>query len=132
MLFGLFKKRKKETITQSEVIALTEDQIHEIRNDIKILQSKLPNQIDESHASIYEEIGLKYSEIGDSESAISFLEKSLELKLSMGDGYKKLLSLYNQKRAEAARNKDNNGIDYYMSKMDELRNIAKKLTILRS
>ena len=39
------------------------------------------------------------------------------------------MSLYNAKRAEAARNKDNDAIDYYMAKMDEMRNIAKKLTL---
>jgi uncharacterized membrane protein (DUF106 family) len=47
----------------------------------------------------------------------------------MGDGYKKLMSLYNAKRAEAARNGDDTGIEKYMNKMDDMRQIAKKLTI---
>lgn len=86
-------------------------------------------QSDKEKALSYEKIGLCYAELDDSDEAIASLEKSLETKLSMGDGYKKLMSLYNVKRAQAARSKDNDAIDYYMAKMDEMRNIAKKLTL---
>ncbi|WP_422824472.1 tetratricopeptide repeat protein [Tetragenococcus halophilus] len=79
-------------------------------------------------AKLYEELGLLYAQKNDDE-AIPILEKSLERKLSMGDGYKKLMSLYNEKRKEAARNGDDAGIDKYMNKMDEMRSVAKKLTI---
>ncbi|BBC56104.1 hypothetical protein SMNUM_0457 [Streptococcus mutans LP13] len=74
-------------------------------------------------------MGLWYAELNEVDTAITNLEMSLDKKLSMGAGYKKLMSLYNAKRAEAARNKDNDAIDYYMAKMDEMRNIAKKLTL---
>lgn len=87
-------------------------------------------QLSEAEKALsYEKIGLWYAELDDSDEAIAQLEKSLEAKLSMGEGYKKLMSLYNAKRAQAARNKDNEAIDYYMAKMDEMRNIAKKLTL---
>lgn len=49
----------------------------------------------------------------------------------MGEGYKKLMILYNAKRAEAAKNRDDAGIDYYMNKLDDMRNLAKKLTLSR-
>ncbi len=39
------------------------------------------------------------------------------------------MSLYNQKRSDAARAGDDQGIDYYMGKMDEMRQIAKQVTI---
>lgn len=77
---------------------------------------------------IYEEIGLLESDI-DIDNAIVNLEKSLEYSPSMGDGYKKLMNLYNKKRAEAAQKGDDDGIEYWMGKMDEMRQIAKKLTI---
>ena len=52
----------------------------------------------------------------------------MENKQTIGDGYKKLMSLYNQKRADAARaGDDQRGIDYYMGKMDEMRQIAKQV-----
>ncbi len=59
----------------------------------------------------------------------NFLEQSLANQKSIGDGYKKLMHLYNKKRAEAARAGDDQGIDYYMGKMDEMRQIAKQVTI---
>ena len=82
-------------------------------------------------AEAYERLGLLYGELGEVNQAIETLEKSLEAQLSMGDGYKKLMALYNAKRAEAAKNRDSEGIDYYMSKMDDMRNIAKKVTLSR-
>ncbi|EHI73994.1 Uncharacterised protein [Streptococcus criceti] len=39
------------------------------------------------------------------------------------------MSLYNQKRKEAARSQDDELIAYYMGKMDDMRNIAKKVTL---
>jgi len=39
------------------------------------------------------------------------------------------MSLYNAQRAAAARNGDDAKIDYYMDKMEEMRQIAKQLTI---
>ena len=80
-------------------------------------------------AGLYEKLGLNYATLEQTDSAIESLEKSLDHKLTIGDGYKKLMSLYNGKRAEAARNGDDAGIDKYMGKMDEMRQIAKKVTI---
>ncbi len=80
-------------------------------------------------AAYFEKIGLLYAKLSQDEAAISHLEKSLSLKLSMGDGYKKLMSLYNRKRREAAKSQDDELIEYYMGKMDDMRNIAKKVTL---
>ncbi|MCK1197077.1 hypothetical protein MXZ32_08345 [Streptococcus uberis] len=57
------------------------------------------------------------------------LEKSLSLEISIGEGYKQLMAYYNQKRKEAAIDKDDELIEYYMNKLDEMRNIAKKGTL---
>ena len=64
-------------------------------------------------------------------SELENLEKSLEVLPSIGDGYKVLMSLYNKKRADSARSGDDNGIDYYMNKMDDMRQIAKITTLKR-
>lgn len=39
------------------------------------------------------------------------------------------MAYYNQKRKEAAIDKDDELIEYYMNKLDEMRNIAKKGTL---
>lgn len=130
-MFGFFKKKeKKQAVKESETV-LSEERIAELKQIVSRKKEELTNTTgDTEQAKLYEALGLSYAELQD-ESAIPALEKSLELKLSMGDGYKKLMSLYNAKRAEAARNGDDEGIEKYMNKMDEMRKIAKQLTISR-
>ena len=115
MMFGFFKKKEKEPkkVLAKEEKALSPEATQE--------KPKL--------AELYEQVGLKFSELYENDQAIQYLEKSLENKQTIGDGYKKLMSLYNQKRADAARAGDDQGIDYYMGKMDEMRQIAKQVTI---
>ena len=59
------------------------------------------------------------------------LRELIKTDLQKIEGYKKLMMLYNAKRAEAAKNRDDAGIDYYMNKLDDMRNLAKKLTLSR-
>ena len=110
MMFGFFKKKEKEPkkVLAKEEKALSPEATEKIQSEIT---------------------QLKFSELYVNDQAIQYLEKSLENKQTIGDGYKKLMSLYNQKRADAARAGDDQGIDYYMGKMDEMRQIAKQVTI---
>ncbi|MGT2666840.1 tetratricopeptide repeat protein [Streptococcus rifensis] len=131
-MFSFFKKKEKAPVSEPEKPNLTEDDRQELLAKIeaeKASQASLNSA--EDLAKSYEKIGLWQAELEEIDAAIASLEASLEKHLSMGEGYKKLMSLYNQKRAQAAKDKDNDGIDYYMSKMDEMRNIAKKLTLSR-
>ncbi|MBF0777171.1 tetratricopeptide repeat protein [Streptococcus cuniculi] len=132
-MFSFFKKKKfqkKEEIPQD---SLSADEKVLLRGKILDLNKQLEQEglAVAQQARLYEEVGLLQAKLGETNVAIETLEKSLDLKLTIGDGYKQLMSLYNLKRAEAARDKDNEAIDYYMSKMDDMRNIAKKLTLTR-
>lgn len=127
-MFGLFKKKEKEP--EKEVAVLSPEAVENLQSAIDQLnQEILTTQDNNKLAELFEQVGLKLSELNEKEQAIEKLEKSLEKKKSIGDGYKKLMSLYNEKRAEAARAGDDQGIDYYMGKMDEMRQIAKQVTI---
>lgn len=132
MMFGFFKKKENETKKRSikEEKILSPEAIEKIQSEITQLNQEI-STTQEKHelAELYEQIGLKFSELYENDQAIQYLEKSLENKQTIGDGYKKLMSLYNQKRADAARAGDDQGIDYYMGKMDEMRQIAKQVTI---
>ena len=134
-MFGFFKKKddkNRKSVETVEEITLSEEAKAELLKKIadgKALVNNDSEKLDEDLAKSYEQMGLWYAELNEVDTAITNLEMSLDKKLSMGAGYKKLMSLYNAKRAEAARNKDNDAIDYYMAKMDEMRNIAKKLTL---
>ena len=134
-MFGFFKKKddkNRKSVETVEEITLSEEAKAELLKKIadgKALVNNDSEKSDEDLAKSYEQMGLWYAELNEVDTAITNLEMSLDKKLSMGAGYKKLMSLYNAKRAEAARNKDNDASDYYMAKMDEMRNIAKKLTL---
>lgn len=132
MMFGFFKKKenepKKRSIKEKKILSpeateKIQSEITQLNHEISTTQEKL------KLAELYEQVGLKFSELYENDQAIQYLEKSLENKQTIGDGYKKLMSLYNQKRADAARAGDDQGIDYYMGKMDEMRQIAKQVTI---
>ncbi|MEC6748823.1 tetratricopeptide repeat protein [Marinilactibacillus sp. XAAS-LB27] len=136
-MFGLFKNKDKQKPTTSAKISeptLTEEEKASLLKEVEALrtQAEATNDSDkEAKAKLYEKIGLKQAELTQNEEAITSLEKSLEYKLSIGDGYKKLMNLYNAKRAESARSGNDEGIEYYMNKMDDMRQIAKKVTTSR-
>ena len=127
-MFDFLKKKDKTTKKVEEKnYSFTEEEIkgfnREIEQQLAVKESHLED------ATYFENLGLLYDKVSEMDEAIMNLEKSLEIELSMGDGYKKLMSLYNLKRKEAAVAHDDELIEYYMGKMDEMRNIAKKLTL---
>ena len=134
-MFGFFKKRNKVNVSEeSEVKELSQEEKQNISDDIenKLQVIKKMDQSDNEKLSLeFEQLGLLYSELDQTDEAIAALEKSLSHQKSIGDGYKTLMKLYNMKRAEAARNKNNDAIDKWMNKMDEMRQIAKEVTIKR-
>ena len=131
-MFGFFKKKenepKKRSIKEEKI--LSPEATEKIQSEITQLNQEISTTQEKPKlAELYEQVGLKFSELYENDQAIQYLEKSLENKQTIGEGYKKLLRLYNQKRADAARAGDDQRIDYYMGKMDEMRQIAKQVTI---
>lgn len=131
-MFGFFKKKenepKKRSIKEEKI--LSPEATEKIQSEITQLNQEISTTQEKPKlAELYEQVGLKFSELYENDQAIQYLEKSLENKQTIGEGYKKLMNLYNQKRADAARAGDDQGIDYYMGKMDEMRQIAKQVTI---
>ncbi|MBO0452291.1 tetratricopeptide repeat protein [Candidatus Enterococcus murrayae] len=133
-MFGFFKKKNKteKSVEKNELSAEEKEALEKEQQElmVKAAEAEQANPAEKSElASLYETLGLNHAKLEQIDSAIESLEKSLDYKLTIGDGYKKLMSLYNGKRAEAARNGDDAGIEKYMGKMDEMRQIAKKVTI---
>ena len=107
-MFGFFKKKddkNRKSVETVEEITLSEEAKAELLKKIadgKALVNNDSEKSDEDLAKSYEQMGLWYAELNEVDAAITNLEMSLDKKLSMGAGYKKLMSLYNAKRAEAA------------------------------
>lgn len=133
-MFSFFKKNKQKVKEPKAEInaSLTSEQIVEIEQSIQQLQQQIANSDDAKLLAVLnEKTGMLYHQLERIDLAIEYLEISLQHKKSIGEGYKNLMSLYNLKRAEAATNGSMADIDFWMNKMDSMRNIAKQVTILR-
>ena len=133
-MFSFFKKNKQKVKEpEAEINAsLTSEQIVEIEQSIQQLQQQIANSNDAKLLAVLnEKTGMLYHQLERIDLAIEYLEISLQHKKSIGEGYKILMNLYNLKRAEAATNGSMADIDFWMNKMDSMRNIAKQVTILR-
>lgn len=133
-MFSFFKKNKPKTEQPNDEIksSFSSEQITQIEQSITQLQQQIANTEDVTNlATLYEQIGMLYHQLNCIDLAIEHLEISLQHKKSIGQVYKTLISLYNQKRADAAKNGSIEDIDFWMNKMDSMRNIAKQVAIQR-
>lgn len=126
--FGRKKEKKPKQKTKEEAVVLTEERKEELLQAISLKKEALDQAAGEEHANIHEEIGLAFFELGDDDQAMASFEKSIQLKKSVGAGYKTLLKLYNKKRAEAAKANDDQSLQVYLSKMDHMMQVSKDVT----
>ncbi|MCM3541116.1 tetratricopeptide repeat protein [Priestia endophytica] len=128
-MFGFGKKKtkvpKKEAI---EEVVLTAERKEELLRAISFKEEEVNQVTGEEQAKIYEDLGLAFNELGDDDNAIDSLEKSIQAKKSLGNGYKTLLKLYNKKRAEAAKVNDEELLQIYLKKMDQMMQVSKEVT----
>jgi tetratricopeptide (TPR) repeat protein len=128
-MFGFGKKKtkvpKKEAI---EEVVLTAERKEELLRTISSKKEEVNQVTGEEQAKIYEDLGLAFNELGDDDNAIDSLEKSIQAKKSLGNGYKTLLRLYNKKRAEAAKVNDEELLQIYLKKMDQMMQVSKEVT----
>jgi tetratricopeptide (TPR) repeat protein len=130
-MFGFGKKKTKKPKQESiepETAIITEEDKEEMLRTISMREQELIQADEEEKAKIYEDIGMTYLKIGEDDQAIDALEKSIQHKKTLGDGYKSLLSLYNKKRAEAARMNDDKSLQVYLEKMDQMMQVSKDVT----
>lgn len=128
-MFGFGKKKDKEPKKEvKEVVVLTEERKEELLRTIYLKKEEVDQVAGEEQSKIYEEIGLAFNELGEEDNAIDAFEKSIQLKKSVGDGYKALLRLYNKKRAEAAKANDEELLQVYLKKMDQMMQVSKDVT----
>ncbi len=128
-MFGLGKKKGKLPNAAKEAqMELSAERTVQLETEITQNKELLQQHTSKNQALVYEKIGLAYSELGKVEEAITALEKSLEQEKTTGNGYRKLLSLYNQKRAMAAKAGDDLELQKYLEKIDWLMQISKDVT----
>ena len=117
------RKEKKEEPVQEEVVQDTGELLANAKRAVAELKDKSG---EERIAALNE--GILYAEAKQTDEAITYLEMSLSEKKDLGKGYRALLNLYNTKRREAAKAKDDEQIQYYLRKIDEMMAISKEVT----
>ncbi|MFP7170305.1 tetratricopeptide repeat protein [Terribacillus sp. 7520-G] len=128
MMFGFGRKKDKnpkKDAQKEDAPVLTPEEKEQILLSISSKEQELDQASEGEQAKILEEIGKAYSRLGDDDRAIAAFEKSIQIEKSVGDGYKKLLSLYNKKRAEAAKANDEESLQIYLDKMDRMMQVSK-------
>ncbi|MBT2758073.1 tetratricopeptide repeat protein [Mesobacillus foraminis] len=128
-MFGFGKKKAKEPkVETTEFVILTAQRKEELQRTISIKKEEIDRTTGEEQAKVYEEIGLAFYELGEEDNAIDSFEKSIQAKKSLGTAYKTLLKLYNKKRAEAAQANDEESLQLYLKKMDQMMQVSKEVT----
>ncbi|KAB7668384.1 hypothetical protein [Bacillus sp. B1-b2] len=122
------KKKEKEAPEKIQEQVLTEERKEELLQFISTKTTEATTLVEVEKAKAFEEIGLAYDELEEENEAILAFEKSLEVKKSIGASYKTLLKLYNKKRTEALKANDQDTLQVYLKKMDELMQISKDVT----
>lgn len=121
-LFGK-KKEKKEKNIEVNIKVNKDELIAEASEKIQELEELSGEQ----RVPLLNQIGALYYQAEELESAINYYEESLSIKKEMGKSYTDLMSLYNKKRQQAAENKNDEQMNYYMQKVQEMMQMSKDM-----
>ena len=121
-LFGK-KKEKKEKNIEVNIKVNKDELIAEASEKIQELEELSGEQ----RVPLLNQIGALYYQAEELESAIKYYEESLFIKKEMGKSYTDLMSLYNKKRQQAAENKNDEQMNYYMQKVQEMMQMSKDM-----
>lgn len=121
---GWFTRKKKEKTKEVEKVESTvsiEDSIKKAEE----LKEELKTCDETKKVMLLNEIGGIYYKISDYDNAVIYYEESLNIEKTIGKAYTNLLNIYNVKRKEAAVNKDDEKLQYYLKKIDDMMKISK-------
>lgn len=122
-MFFKRKEKKEETKVEEPV-----KDVSEILAQVQTCIHELEGKTQDDRIAALDEIGILYAQAKYYDEAIQYLEMSLSEKKALGNGYRTLLNVYNIKRREAAQAKDDEKIQYYLVKIDEMMAISKEVT----
>ncbi|WP_343344341.1 tetratricopeptide repeat protein [Terrisporobacter petrolearius] len=121
---GWFSRKKDKNVSEQNVKTEAIN-IEELKENAAKLKEDLQNSDGNERVNILNKIGDIYYKISDYDEASKYYEESLNLHKAIGKSYTNLLNIYNAKRKEAAVNRDDEQIQYYLVKIDEMMKISK-------
>jgi tetratricopeptide (TPR) repeat protein len=133
----IFKSNDLSDSTKTEDshndVKLSDEERKKIKNKINQLSDQINNEktgspnSNKQNADLLTELGQNYQKLNNIDAAIKAYEKSLKCNEDFGPAFDGLLSLYDEKRKEAAYKKDNEEIQKWLNKSDELTALSKKI-----
>lgn len=123
-MFFFGKKKAKEAAEVTPAVSVDKEQI--IKN-AEAKAKELESLAGEARVPVLNELGNLYFQATELEKAAKFYEESLETKREMGKTYTNLMSIYNKLRQQAAKNKDDEKMNYYMSKVQDMMQMSKDM-----
>ena len=126
MFFWNNNKKKQEAPVIETVEAV---EIEQLKEKIESLKIDLTTALGKDRITCLNALGTTYMEMKVTEEAIRYYEMSLEEDTVFGKACTDLMSLYNIKRREAAVAKDDEQLQLYLNKIDNLMQTTK--TIMR-
>ena len=126
MFFWNNNKKKQEAPVIETVEAAD---IEQLKEKIESLKIDLTTSLGKDRITCLNALGTTYMEMKVTEEAIRYYEMSLEEDTVFGKACTDLMSLYNIKRREAAVAKDDEQLQFYLNKIDNLMQTTK--TIMR-
>lgn len=124
-MFGFGNNKKKAE--KAEKVELTEEEKSSLKQQANDLQSKIASADDNQKPDLYDGLGGIFQKLDDVDGAIDAFESSLKIKERYGAAYNSLLTLYDIKRKCAAENKDNDEIQKWINKTDDLLAMSKRV-----
>jgi hypothetical protein len=119
-----FKKKNQPTDTAAS-ITKTEVVGPELRIRVEQLKNELEAANGDLRIQILNELGSKSFVLQETDAAIQYYEMSIQENRSLGKAYTDLLKLYNIKRKEAVESKNDEQLQQYLSKIDDLMKLSK-------
>lgn len=127
-LFGGSSKTSAQKAPVQEKPQLSDEEKKNLEDQVASLSSDLESENDNKvKADLLSKLGKAYQGLGEADQAISSYEESLKLNEDFGPAFDGLLDLYNQKRKEASYAKDDDAIQKWLNKSDELTALSKKI-----
>jgi len=91
----------------------------------EILLNQLDSADQTQRTELLNELGGIYFKLGRIDDAINYYEISIDKNRSLGKAYTDLLKLYNLKRKQAVDEKDDEKVQLYLNKIDDLMKLSK-------
>lgn len=127
---------ENKNIPKKNEVKLTAEEKSKLESDINKLTEQVKEEkftgsdstdLNKQKADALTKLGQDYQKLGKVDEAIKAYEQSLKFNEDFGPAFDGLLKLYDVKRQEAAYAKDDEGIQKWLNKSDDLTSLSKKI-----